>query len=652
MASVTDSSSPSPSDRLAILPSTGTAVPFSAVPTQNVFATSDQDGTGTVTTTDESQGAGPIDNTGNNDGNNDAASEPDPGVELEDQTDPDTAVAPFPGDEESSTPTAALNAPSVGNTHPVESSVTFSFDSFAPPTLLPPIVIVPAGIPSSTSQFLATNPVAFPTTTPTLAPVPPASPSPLAPSPRLSSATFLASPSYGPPVLGSASSVSSLLPTGSPVSAPNRDLNHPNPASSSPQAERSKKAAVLAGFLILGTLGAVGVALLCSYCGLFRCCRCDKHRDRGFASAEEGLGGRGDPQKLVRVNLDEKWSIVPGSPPPADVEDFVEALPRDAHTHTLSCSTCPPDSLNGVRGGVPGGGNRPEGQLAQGWVFPQYRHLANANVVPQTQDESAMTHIAPSLAFAIVQPNIAGPAAPFLAAPAPVQAEVQTSTLSKKHAIVPGTTPPDESALEIVCSSGDSYMTCDSASKYSMASGRRASESGAESLAEDNVGGTADADTDAERPSTPEGSHSSSTTGSPSVLMTPEHPGSAYGGVVMVDAEPQISLSPSPSPIGGGLALSLPREAGGREESEWDVVAAYSYGARAEPKGPSVGEMGLPSRPMTPALGQRAQGQKSVRKKNVRERRATGVGIVGAKGSKVVGPVALGEKHVMVVHGA
>ena len=595
--------------------------------------------------TDNFQGAGPINNAGNNDASNDAVSQPDPGAEAGDQTYPDTAVAPLPFEEQPSTPTA-LDAPGVENTPPVESSVSPFLDSFVPTTLSPPIVTVPAGLPSSASQFPATSPVAFLTRTP-IPPLP--SPSPPAPSPRPSSATFLASPSYGPPILGSASSVSRLLPTGSPVSVPNRDLNHPNPASS-PQAERSKKAAVLAGFLILGTLGAIGIALLCSYCGLFRWCRRDKHRDRGFASAEEGLGGGGDPQKLVRVNLDEKWSIVPGSPPPADVEDFVEALPRDAHAHTLSCSTCPPDSLNGVRGGVPGGGNRAEGQLTQGWVFPDFRQFSNANVVAQPQSKDAMAHITPSPAFAIVHSVVSGPATSLLGSPAPAPAEVLTSMPSNEPVVAPGTTPPDNSAMEIVCSSGDSYMTCDSASKYSMASGRRASESGAESLAGDN--GTADADTDAERPSTPEGSHSSSTTGSPSVLMTPEHPGSAYGGVVVVDAAPQISPSPSPSPIGGSLALSLPGGPGGKEESEWDVVAAYSYGGRAEPKGHSIGEIVLQSRPMTPVLGQRAQGQKSVRKKNVRERRATGVGIVGGKGSKVVGPVALGDRHVMVVHGA
>ena len=39
-----------------------------------------------------------------------------------------------------------------------------------------------------------------------------------------------------------------------------------------------------------------------------------------------------------------------------------------------------------------------------------------------------------------------------------------------------------------------------------------------------------------------------------------------------------------------------------------------------------------------------------MRKKNVRERRATGVGIAGK--SRVVGPLTLGEKKVMVVHGA
>ncbi len=343
---------------------------------------------------------------------------------------------------------------------------------------------------------------------------------------------------------------------------------------------------MLTGFLILGTLGAIGVAILCSYCGLVRgCCR-RRRKDRGLSSTErtteEGLNGD-DPQKLVRVNLDEKWSIVPGSPPPIEAEDFVEALPRDAHAHTLSCSTCPPDSLNGVRGGVPG-------QLAPGWVFPDHRQLAN--VVPPPQDENT-AHKAPPLAFLNVL--LEGPTTQPAIATSVDLASVEVQASVPSSGAAPGTTPPGESAIEVrVSSSGDSYMTCDSASKYSMASGRRAS--GVESVPEDSDRDTSNGDSntahaDAERPSTPEGSHSSSTTDSPSILTTPEQLNSSVMGVV--DVAFQTSPSPSSSPIGGDLMIARSGEAGGREESEWDVVAAYSYGARVEPKGPSVGEMVL-----------------------------------------------------------
>ncbi|KAM5544546.1 hypothetical protein V8D89_001444 [Ganoderma adspersum] len=501
-------------------------------------------------------------------------------------------------------------------------------------------------MPSSISQFLTTSPTTFPDVTPTPTPVTSsASLSQLSLSPQSTTAPFLASSAYSSSTLGSTSSesVSVLLPTGGPSIASNRDLNHPNPASSSPQVERSKKAAVLAGFLILGTLGAVGVALLCSYCGLFRCCR--RPKDRGISSAdriaEEGLNGE-DPPKLVRVNLNEKWSIVPGSPPTADVEDFVDTLQRDAHAHTLSCSTCPPDSLNGVRGGVPGGGNREPGQLTPGWVFPN--HLQLANLALQPQGENATTHTATPLSFTNV--HLQGSETPSQSTASPAATPVEEQTGAPGSEAMPTDKAP---VAGRVSTSGDSYMTCDSASKYSMASGRRASgvDSVVGSSDSDKDSGTTGAET--ERPSTPEASHSSSTTTSPSLLMTPQQP----AGV------PDVALLASPLPVGvrGGLGIVMPGEAvaegaaaGGREEVEWDVVAAYSYVAREEAKGTSVGELVLRSRELPSALGQKGPLQKAVRKKNVRERRATGAGI--ASKSRVVGPLALGEKRVLVVHGA
>ena len=600
----------------------------STVPTQSVLRTSNQEAS---VTTVQPQTAGLVDNEDPDD-EDDPLADLDP--DVDDETDPDATIVPSLTAGNSFTPTATLSE---------DSSTSFSFDSFMSTDL--PLVIIPVGLTSSTSQLLTTSSATFPTVTATPIPVTSsASPSQLSLSSQSSSMTpVLASSAYSSSTLISTSSesLSVLLPTGGPSIASNRDLNHPNPASSSPQVERSKKAAVLAGFLILGTLGAVGVALLCSYCGLFRCCR--RSKDRGISSAdrfaEEGLNGE-DPPKLVRVNLNDKWSIVPGSPPAADVEDFVDTLQRDAHAHTLSCSTCPPDSLNGVRGGVPGGGNREPGQLTPGWVFPN--HLQLANLALQPQDENATTHTATPIAFTNV--HLQGPEAlpqPEAASPTAAPVEGQLSS---------GTTPTDKVPIsERVSTSGDSYMTCDSASKYSMASGRRASgvESVVGSSDSDKDSGTVGAET--ERPSTPEASHSSSTTTSPSLLMTPQQ----SVGV------PDVALLASPLPVGvrGGLGIAMPGEAGaegaaagGREEAEWDVVAAYSYVAREEAKGTSVGELVLRSREFPSVLGQKGPSQRVMRKKNVRERRATGAGIAGK--SRVVGPLALGEKRVLVVHGA
>ncbi|KAI0775019.1 hypothetical protein BD413DRAFT_611392 [Trametes elegans] len=133
-------------------------------------------------------------------------------------------------------------------------------------------------------------------------------------------------------------------------------FNDPNPDVRSQKAsdatQRARRSAILAAFLILSTLGALGGGVLCFKCGVLPCCH-RKGRPRSTRASlertiEEGL------QKPQRVTSIEK-SIIPGAPPLTEAALRARDLPilsRDSHT--LSCSTCP-DSMDAVRGGVSGG---------------------------------------------------------------------------------------------------------------------------------------------------------------------------------------------------------------------------------------------------------------------------------------------------------
>ncbi|KAJ8496615.1 hypothetical protein ONZ51_g1000 [Trametes cubensis] len=118
--------------------------------------------------------------------------------------------------------------------------------------------------------------------------------------------------------------------------------------SASDASERARRRTILAAFLILGTLGALGGGILCFRCGVLPCCHRGNPHRRSRRSleqlTEEGL------RKPPRVASMEK-SIIPGAPP-MQIADLPVLPSRDSHTP--SCSTCP-DSLNGMRSGISGG---------------------------------------------------------------------------------------------------------------------------------------------------------------------------------------------------------------------------------------------------------------------------------------------------------
>ncbi|KAH9902596.1 hypothetical protein C8Q73DRAFT_11598 [Cubamyces lactineus] len=180
----------------------------------------------------------------------------------------------------------------------------------------------------------------------------------LASSSSASSDTSISSVSVTPSISSSTVSLPSTLtlphfsatravvgPTSGVLDDPDSDLQT---QSASDASERARRRTILAAFLILGTLGALGGGILCFRCGVLPCChRRNPHR-RSRRSlellTEEGL------RRPPRAASIEK-SIIPGAPPMRNVD--LPVLPsRDSHTP--SCSTCP-DSLNGMRSGISGG---------------------------------------------------------------------------------------------------------------------------------------------------------------------------------------------------------------------------------------------------------------------------------------------------------
>ncbi|KAI0636236.1 hypothetical protein C8Q77DRAFT_1052370 [Trametes polyzona] len=157
------------------------------------------------------------------------------------------------------------------------------------------------------------------------------------------SAAVLASASSGFSEPHFTSTMSLAEPTSGVLEDPNPEVHS---VSASDASQRARKSAILAAFLILGTLGALGGGVLCFKCGILPCCH-SKDRPRTpraslERSAEEGL------QKWPRIASLEK-SIIPGAPPLSDMP----SLSRDSHTP--SCSTCPDNSMVGMKSGISGG---------------------------------------------------------------------------------------------------------------------------------------------------------------------------------------------------------------------------------------------------------------------------------------------------------
>ncbi|RPD61010.1 hypothetical protein L226DRAFT_570750 [Lentinus tigrinus ALCF2SS1-7] len=408
------------------------------------------------------------------------------------------------------------------------------------------------------------------------------------------------------------------------------DLDDPNPdvhSSASEGSQRARKSAVLAALLILGMLGALGGGILCFRCGVFPCCH-NRRRQRGPASAErtveEGLRGLA---KLSPSALSEKGgSLIPGQPPVANGPIVVPPLPRNMHAHTLSCSTCPPDSLNGVRGGVSGTGMGSTADIHydtnEDSGFEDVTHILSSNVF---SSDKHITSEESSTSTNLRSPRDSGTSRATRASTASgsdIMARFSTATTESAAASVhTRTSRISEGAASLTA---ESYTTCES--RYSTPSIDRGAHDGPPSpIVEES-------EEEYYSPASPQSSTSTASGGSVSVLlMTPEQ--NNYS--CLADAAlpgPNVKVVSAASGSGFRTSVDCDRAASPAgsdmdidyEGSDWDVAQAYGA-PPAIPLPPAP----APSMQATPTPSGKGRGMKPVK-----GRPQTGVGLVG--GRKVV----------------
>ena len=427
------------------------------------------------------------------------------------------------------------------------------------------------------------------------------------------------------------------------------DLDNPNPdvhSEDSEASQRARKSALLAALLILGMLGALGGGILCFRCGVFPCSH-SKRRRRVPTSAErtveEGLRGLA---KLAPSTLSEKGgSLIPGKPPVANsLATIFPILPRNMHAHTLSCSTCPPDSLNGVRGGVSGTGMGSAADIhdyapIEDNAFEDVTHILSSNAF------SSDKHIdseGSSTSSSLRSPRDSGTSRATRASMASGSDALRLSTATTESAAVSTHTRASRASEGAASLTAESYTTCES--RYSTPSIDRDARDGPPSPINE------ESEEEYYSPASPQSSGSTASGGSVSVLlMTPEQndytnladaalPGPALN--VKVVSGMVVGLGPSvdcdrtraTSPSDSDMDIDY-------EGSDWDVAQAYG----APPAIP------LPPTPAPAAAkAESTQGGKGRAMKPVKGRPQTGVGFAG-KGKS--GAVALGTKKVVFMHG-
>ncbi len=287
---------------------------------------------------------------------------------------------------------------------------------------------------------------------------------------------------------------------------------------------RARKTAIVAAFLILGTLSALGGGVLCFKCGVLPCChskdrlRRNRKSRLSLRTAEEGL------QKPPRIASLEK-SIVPGAPPIASMP----TLSRDSHTP--SCSTCP-DSVTGMKSGISGG--------ASSW------RVYATNEDGQYED---VTHVLASDTYVSLRSGHSAASSAYrLSADSGTQP--QSSERSNSRA--------SESGASMTA---ESYKSCES--RYSTPSFERRSRDGPPSASASASSSLLPA-SDSPTPGSPPSPISV-------LLLTPEQGACGYAGLADA-ALPRVAVD-------GGEPLNTVVESEGEDmdiDSQWNVAQAFA----------------------------------------------------------------------------
>ncbi|KAI0787993.1 hypothetical protein C8Q74DRAFT_1255251 [Fomes fomentarius] len=427
------------------------------------------------------------------------------------------------------------------------------------------------------------------------------------------------------------------------------DLDEPNPGAHTPSeaTQRARRTAVVAAFLILATLGAVGGGVICFRCGLFPCCSGHQRRLRGpnftDRTVEEGLRGL---QKLGPPKSSEKaFSLVPGKPPISASSFTIPSLARNGHAHTLSCSTCPPDSLNGVRGGVSGTEYRTYAPNDEG-DFEDVTHIlvsdadADADAFSQTtsteDDRSSTTSRSPresSHSAKSTMTHTSGRSSQIL----------RMSTGTAESSSLSVDTRVSRASEGATSTTGESYTTCES--RYSTPSIERDARNRPPSTFDPISEESGEDDFHSPLHSSPESSASTASAGSMSLLLMtpPEEPAANYKG--LADAALPKAAGTDIMNITPNITGARPVSAGSEdmdmvmEDSDWDVARMYG----------SPPPIPLPPTP-TPAAGSASKTDSKGRGKgkSVKGRPQTGMGLVNVKGA---GAVAVNGRACVLMRG-
>ena len=421
------------------------------------------------------------------------------------------------------------------------------------------------------------------------------------------------------------------------------DFDDPNlsaHSSTSEASQRARKTAILAAFLILGALGALGGGVLCFRCGLLPCCSNKRRHRRGPSSTarvvEEGLRGL---QKMGPVAREKPVYLIPGKgPSPGQIFNF-PSLPRNPPAQMHSRSNGPRQYLNGSKRDASGKGEFRVYATNEEGDFEDVTHILISDADADPYPHKPVTDDASSASSRSPRESTHSTKSTTTHASGRSSQLVRMSTATVDSGSLSVNTRASRASEGATSMTAESYTTCES--RYSTPSIERDRPPSAF----DPISEESEDEYHTPAPNSPASSSASTTSGGSMslLLMTPEEPN--YTGLADAALPRVVTMGVAGIP-GVTVGASRTESVTGSEDmdldmedSEWDVAGVYG-GTLAGPLPPVPEE---PSAPEASGKG-RARSGKSV--KSVKGRPQTGVGLVNR-----VGAVAVGGRTCVLMHG-